>query len=260
MSTNTDNSAEIGIERHDGVVTLTLDNPQRKNALPPPVWSHLLDALRSVDPDRDRVLLLRGEGDDFCAGAELGAANAMPLNEFMGLVGTVTVALHELPIPTVARVDGVAVGAGMSLALGCDLIVASDRARFAQIFVKRALSPDAGSSWLLPRLIGLARAKQLALTGEVIPAARAAEFGLLHRLVAPADLDETTKAVVEELRTGPAGALRQTKALIGQALDVSLSEAVTAEGEAQVVNAASPDAREAVRAFVERRPPRYIGS
>ena len=171
----------LRVERADGVVTVTLDRPHRKNAVTGDGWADLLEVLRSVRPGEDRVLVLTGAGEDFCAGADLASTPGQtthPLHP-MRTVGDTCLTLHRLPVPTVARVDGVAVGAGMNLALACDLVVASDRARFSQIFLKRGLSLDFGGSWLLPRLIGLHRAKELALLGTIVDGARAEQLGLV---------------------------------------------------------------------------------
>lgn len=251
----------VEVARSAGVLTITLANPGRKNAIPPQGWHRLLEVLRGVEPHQDRVLVLTGAGGDFCAGADLTAKQDPELRAFerMRTVGDVALTLHHLPIPTVARVEGAAVGAGMSLALCCDLVVSATTARFSQIFAKQALSPDCGSSWLLPRLIGLSRAKQLALLGDVVPAPEAAGYGLVHRLAEPEDLDEVMAELVEKLRTGPTLALGLTKGLLNDAFDTSMAQAVDAEGKAVDINVGSADAREAARAFREKRQPVFVG-
>lgn len=147
----------------------------------------------------------------------------------------------------------------MNLALGCDLVVATARARFSQIFVKRGLSVDFGGSWLLPRLVGLHRAKELAFLGEIISGAQAKEFGLIHRLVPPEALDAAVDELVTALRNGPPVALAGTKALLNNAFDVTLQQALDDEARVQAVNLGLHDAQEAAQAFRDKRQPVFDG-
>ena len=165
------------IEKQDGVVTVTMNRPARKNAANGTMWHELMDTFEDVSADRnDRVMVLTGAGDAFCSGADLGDASNVagrigdPYLTQMRALGDVALRLHRMPKPTIAKVGGVAAGAGMSMALGCDLVVASDTARFSQIFSKRGLSVDFGASWLLPRFIGLHKAKELAFFADIISA------------------------------------------------------------------------------------------
>jgi enoyl-CoA hydratase/carnithine racemase len=259
--TNTDvaepEGSGVKVQRAGGVVTVTLDRPRRKNSITPAGWLALTAAFRAVDPRVDRVLVLTGSGDDFCAGADLSAQQDrnVPAFERVGNVNDAVLALFRLSIPTVARVDGVAVGVGFSLAVCCDLVVASDRARFSQIFRKLALSPDGGGSWLIPRLVGLSRAKELALLGEMVSATDAANIGLVHRVVPIDQLDAATATIVDSLRTGPTTALGLTKALLNNAFDTTLQQALDDEARAVHINVTTPDAREAMLAFREKREP-----
>lgn len=258
-------SDDLRVSRTDGVVTVTLNRPHRKNAITRGGWHQLLTVFRQIAVPADRVVVLQGAAEDFCAGADLGTdtgARHEDLSdhlEQMRVVGDACLALHRLPVPTVAKVDGVAVGAGMSLALACDLVIATTRSRFSQIFVKRGLSPDFGSSWFLPRLVGLHRAKELALLGEIVDARSAEALGLLHRLVDPAELDEAASELVARLRAGPPVALRATKALLNNAFDVTLQQALDDEAGAQVINLGTRDAQEARAAFLEKRPAVFEG-
>ena len=162
----------VMLTRDGAVATVTLNRPERKNALDEPTWAALHDAVREVGHDPAvRVLVITGAGGAFCAGADLSGDNAgrHPL-ERMRRIGEIALSLHELAKPTIAKVHGVAVGAGWNLALGCDLVVASPEARFSQIFARRGLSLDFGGSWLLPKLVGMQQAKRLALLAEMIDA------------------------------------------------------------------------------------------
>lgn len=250
-----DAAAFVLMQRADGIVTITLNRPQVKNAMPFAGWARLRDAIRSVDPISDRVVVLTGAGVDFCSGADLGAPSTGGHQvDDMRIVSETCLALHRLAVPTIARVDGVAVGAGMNLSLVCDFVVASTRARFSEIFVKRALSVDFGGSWLLPRLVGMARAKELVLLGDFIDAPEAKEIGLLHRVVEPDELDPVVADLADRLTAGPRLAMAGSKALLNGAFDVTFERALDDEARAQAVSVSSPDAVEAMEAFLQKRP------
>ena len=174
-------------------------------------------------------------------------------------VGDVALALHRLPQPTIAKVRGVAVGAGCNLALGCDLVVAGDTARFSEIFAKRGLSVDFGGSWLLPRRVGLHRAKELAFFADIIDATEAERIGLVNRVVPDAALDGFVADWATRLAVGPPIAVAMTKRLLDNAMNVTLEEALDDEGMAQTVNFGTNDTPEAILAFVEKRQPRFRG-
>jgi 2-(1,2-epoxy-1,2-dihydrophenyl)acetyl-CoA isomerase len=173
--------------------------------------------------------------------------------------GWVGLALHEIPKPTIAKVNGVAVGAGLNLALGCDLIVAGESARFSEIFVKRGLAIDLGGSWLLPRLVGLHKAKELALLGDMLDAKEAERIGIVNRVVPDAELDRFVADWAARLAAGPPLALQLTKRMLTMGLATSLSEALHQEAMAQSVTGASEDTAEALRAFFARREPSFKG-
>jgi 2-(1,2-epoxy-1,2-dihydrophenyl)acetyl-CoA isomerase len=177
----------------------------------------------------------------------------------MQFFGRVMLALHELPKPTIAKVRGVAAGAGMSLALGCDLVVASDNARFSEIFAKRGLSVDGGSSWLLPRLIGLHRAKEIAYFADILSAEEAASYGFINRVVADDELDGFVEDWARRLAAGPPVALAMTKTLLDNSMSVTMAQALEDEARCQTVNFFSEDTAEAMRAFVEKREPKFKG-
>ena len=259
---------DIEVERADGVVTVTLNRPDRKNAVTPQMWVELA-ALFSEIADRreDRVLVVTGAGDAFCSGADLAAAGesggppgAGGGMAMMRTVGRAALRLHELPIPAIAAVNGVAAGAGCNLALGCDLIVASDRARFSEIFARRGLAIDFGGSWLLPRLIGLHRAKELALLADVIDATEAERIGLVNRVVPHATLLEEAYTLAGRLAAMPPLQLAVIKRQLDDGLNRTMAEAVEAEGVAQALMFSSADTAEALLAFFEKRSPRFTGA
>ncbi|WLW57986.1 enoyl-CoA hydratase/isomerase family protein [Streptomyces sp. YU58] len=245
----------------DGVRTLTLNRPHRRNAIDAELWEALREALAAASGDRSvRALVLTGAGGAFCSGADIPerVSSAHPLYRMRPLT-EVTLLLHELPVPTVAKVTGAAVGAGWNLALGCDLVVATPQARFSQIFARRGLSPDCGGSWLLPRLVGLQQAKRLALLAETIDAAEAQALGLVTWVVDADKVDAFVDDVTARLAAGPPVALAQTKALLNEGTDRTLRDALANEARAQAVNFAGADVREAYAAFAARREPLFTG-
>jgi enoyl-CoA hydratase/carnithine racemase len=257
----------VVVERADGVVTLTMNRPRRKNALTRAMLEELRARFEEVERSaEDRVLVLAGAEGDFCSGADLTDADTPvqlgavhPTVAQMRRLGDVVLALHRVTKPTIAKVDGVAVGAGLSLALACDLVVASDRARFSLIFARRGLTLDGGASWLLPRRVGAGRAKELALFGDLFDAERALATGVVNRVVPAGELDAACGQWAAQLATGPTMALSMTKALLDGAWSIGLAEALENEAHCQAVNFAGADVAEAMQAFVEKREPRFSG-
>jgi enoyl-CoA hydratase/carnithine racemase len=246
----------------NGVVTLTLNRPEKKNAMNAAMFNELLAAFREVNGSAsDRVLVITWAGDAFCSGADLSDRGQDTRHPLVRLhwVADIALALHRIPKPVVAKVNGVAAGAGMNLALGCDLIVASEHARFSEIFARRGLSIDFGGSWLLPRLIGMHRAKELAFFADIIAAKEAAELGLVNRVVPASQLDAFVADWADRLAAGPPLALSMTKRLLTNSFAMSMDEALEAEGMAQTVNNRTEDAPEAIRAFLEKREPKFQG-
>jgi 2-(1,2-epoxy-1,2-dihydrophenyl)acetyl-CoA isomerase len=256
------------IERSDGVVTCTLNRPEKKNAVTSEMWVGLIDLFEAVatNPD-DRVLVITGAGDGFCSGADLGDSGTAEAASGVGgalagmrTVGNAALALHDLAKPTIAAVNGVAAGAGCNLALGCDLVIASDRARFSEIFSKRGLTVDFGGSWVLPRLVGVHRAKELVLLADVIDAAEADRIGLVNRVVAHDDLGPTVHELATRLANMAPRALAGSKRLLNQSFAVSLAEAIEAENTTQALMSTTSDTKEAIMSFFEKREPRFTGS
>ncbi len=246
----------------NGVVTVTMNRPHRKNAADATMWTELRETWTEFGDDPDtRVLVMTGAGDAFCAGADLTGEGNREVHQLQAMHGITrtALALHRIPKPTIAKVNGVAAGAGCNIAFGCDLIVASDVARFTEIFAKRGLSVDFGGTWLLPRLVGLHVAKQIAFFGDILSAAEAERLGLVNELVPVDDLDKTVGEWADRLAAGPPLALSMTKRMLNDSFSRSFEDALEAEGVAQTVNFSTEDTKEAVSAFLQKRDPRFEG-
>lgn len=246
----------------EGILTVSVNRPEKKNAADSRTWELLGEAFASAARSSEvRVVVVTGEGGEFCAGADLsdlGQADDHPTWR-MRRIHSTALLLHRLPQPTIAKVDGVAVGAGCNLAFGCDLVVASDRARFSEIFSRRGLSLDFGGSWLLARRIGLHRAKELAFFGEILGAGEAERLGLVNRIVPADELDAAVADWASRLAAGPPLALALTKRLLNEAAGRSFAEALDEEAAAQAINIVSADVREALAAFQDHREARFEG-
>jgi len=254
------------VDRSDGVVTVTMNRPERKNAANGKMLVELRAVFEEVEdnPD-DRAMVLTGAGGAFCSGADLsdpsGPASDPSRSGLsrMRRLGDVALALHHISKPTVAKVDGFAVGAGLSLALGCDLIVCSDRAKLSMIFSKRGLALDNGASWLLPRLVGMARAKEIALFGGMWSGEEALAMGLVNRVLPLDELDGFVDGWARTLAAGPPLALSMTKTLLHASWNASMEQALEDEARCQALNFSTKDTQEAMVAFAEKREPTFKG-
>jgi 2-(1,2-epoxy-1,2-dihydrophenyl)acetyl-CoA isomerase len=250
----------------DAVATITLDRPDAMNSLTAEVKAALLDALRRAAADPEvRAVLLTGSGRAFCAGQDL-REHAGNLEAGRGLADTVRA--HYNPIvelittmakPVVAAVNGVAAGAGASLAFACDLRVASDKAKFAMAFAGVGLAPDSGASWTLARLVGLGRATELLLLGEPLGAARALELGVVTRVVPADDVLKTAHELAVRLAAGPTRAFAATKRALAYAATHSLPETLAVEADLQDECVATQDHLDATRAFLVKEQPTFHG-
>lgn len=246
------------------VRTITMSNPGRMNAVPPEGWGELADAFEAFDASDARVLVLTGADGEFCAGADMSRRADVPsaadnVSRMATTVNRAAVALHRTSKPTIAAVDGVAVGAGMNLAIGCDIVIATGRARFAEVFVKRGLTLDFGGTWLLPRLVGLARAREIALTGRIVDAVEALAIGLVCEVVEQDALGRRVEAVAGELAAGAPLAQAMIKKALDRSSSMTFEQALAFEAHAQGILLGSEDLAEGAAAFVERRPPRFRG-
>ncbi len=261
----------VHVERVGHVTTVTLDSPKAKNVCTGDMWVAIGATFRDIAYSGARAVVLTGAGGEFCAGADLGGGGGgggggagggrVGGNHLDGMrvLGDVVLAVHDCPVPVVAKVDGVAVGAGLGLALAADLTWCSDRTRFSAIFAKRGLSLDFGTSWLLRQRVGAHVAKQMAFTAEMISGDRALELGFVNAVVPVAELDDAVTELVASIAAGPPVALSMTKRELDNASTGSLAQALEAEALAQNVNVNTEDLGEAMTAFMERRAPEFKG-
>ncbi|MEQ4716861.1 enoyl-CoA hydratase-related protein [Nonomuraea sp. B19D2] len=248
----------------DAVATITLDRPEAMNSLTAETKDRLLAALREAAQDREvRAVLLTGSGRAFCAGQDL-REHADNLEAGRGLADTVRVhynpiveLITTMPKPVVAAVNGVAAGAGASLAFACDLRVASEKAKFALAFSGIGLAPDSGASWTLQRLVGRGRAAELMLLGEPLDAARALELGLVTRVVPADDVLKTAQELAVRLAHGATLAYAATKRALAYAATHSLSDSLAMEADLQDECAATQDHQNATRAFLAKERPTF---
>lgn len=252
-------------ESSDGIRWLTIDRPDRKNAIPVDGYPVLTTAFTDFDESDDRVLVVTGSGGDFCAGADLDpeqSAVGMSTGEAhrrMKIVARAATALHRITKPTIAAVDGVAVGAGMNLALGCDVVIATDQARFSEIFVRRGLTVDFGGTWLLPRVVGLQRAKELALSGRIVEADEAMRLGIAMDVVAASSLRDRVEELARSFTSGAPIGQMFAKQGLNSSFESSFDESLSWEGQSQAIAFGTEDFAEGVTAFLEKRDPRWKG-
>ncbi len=256
--------SDLRLEIADGVATVTLDRPEALNALTVPLKEELRAAFDALaTDDAVRAIVLTGAGRAFCAGQDLRERlepNALPLaDEIRARYNPLLLAMRRLPKPIVAAVNGIAAGAGASLAFACDIRIAADTASFLLAFGRVGLIPDTGATWLLPRLVGASKAAELALISEPLSAADAERFGLVARVVPAADLAARAQAVAERLATGAPRAHALTKEALDRAWDHTLDEQIELEADFQGRAGATTDHAEGIAAFLERRPARFTG-
>ncbi|MFE5523377.1 enoyl-CoA hydratase/isomerase family protein [Streptomyces virginiae] len=260
---------EVLHRTENNVSWITLNRPEAMNAV---TWDQreriiALLAEASADP-AVRAVVVTATGKGFCAGADLRGSPGAPAGERvagdvarmirLGAQRLITAVL-DCEKPVVAAVNGTAAGIGAHLALACDLVIAAEAARFIEVFVRRGLVPDGGGAYLLPRLVGPQKAKELMFFGDAVPAVEAERLGLVNRVVPAEELEATAREWAERLAQGPTRALAMTKQLVNASLDGDRAAALAAEATAQEINMTTDDANEGVASFVERRTPKYLG-
>lgn len=259
----------IELSRDGAIATIRLNRPEARNALTPEGMDTLSAFLGEVaETASDRVLIVTGGEGAFCSGADLSGAGGRSPKMDAGpiLLGQYTrravepaLKLHRLPKPTIAAVNGVAAGAGCNLALGCDIVFAGESGRFSEVFVNRGLTLDYGGSWLLPRLVGLQRAKDLAFRGDVIGADEALDLGLVLEVVPDTELMAHATAYATMLASKPPIAVSMIKSGLNAAVNSGYEEAIEREAEAQAACLGSDDFRTAMIAWLKKQPGEFSG-
>jgi 2-(1,2-epoxy-1,2-dihydrophenyl)acetyl-CoA isomerase len=254
----------LRLEVDGAVASITLDRPAALNALTIPVKVALLDALRSIADDRAvRAVVLTGAGRAFCAGQDLGereAPDAPPLDvELRERYNPIIRAIRDMGQPVIAAINGVAAGAGASIAFACDLRIASSEARFVLAFDRIGLVPDSGATWFLPRLVGAARAAEMALVGDAIGAEEAHRIGLVSRVVPADSLLAEARALADRIAAGAPRAKAATKHALQRSWASDLEAALEAEARLQGEAGATADHAEGLAAFRDKRTPRFTG-
>ncbi|HEV2755909.1 MAG TPA: enoyl-CoA hydratase-related protein [Actinomycetota bacterium] len=249
----------------DHVATVTLDRPEKKNAMSWTMFNEIRDAFdRASDDDDVRCLVVTGAGGAFCSGADLSdAANLVDstfaFKDRMRTIHGIVTSIVNCTVPTIAKVTGIAAGAGCNLAFCCDLVVATRGSAFAELFVRRGLVVDFGGSWALSRLLPLNRAKELALLGETLSAEEAARWGIVNRLCDPGEVDQVVKDLSTRLVALPPRTVTMIKENLNRAGERSVEATLDAESLTQSLAFGSDDTREALMSFLEKREPRFTG-
>lgn len=256
----------IRVVRDGPLAIITLNRPDRLNAAPPQMFDEIKAAAMLAADDGARALLITGEGRAFCSGADLAANAASDVppaertrNSLTNHYNPAMMALADLPIPIVTAVNGVAAGIGCSLALASDFAIAGESAYFLLAFVNIGLVPDGGATWWIPRSIGSARAMEMMMLGERIPAAKAAEWGMIYKSVPDSALIDEARALATRLANGPTLALGSMRKLVRDAMHSSYPAALMAEADAQAMAGGSADAMEGIGAFLMKRPAKFSG-
>ena len=254
--------------RESSVAVITLNRPAALNALTTEMGREFMSAIGEALERGARAIVLTGAGRAFCAGGDLremrkvaekeGRIEAF-FDEPLGLLNECILLLQQVPLPVIAAVNGAASGGGCNLALACDIVIAAESARFNQAFVKVGLSPDCGGTYVLPRLVGLKRAAELMMTGDVVDARSAAEMGMINRAVADGELMNEALSLAIRLAESPTAAIAKTKRLLAESAVNNLSTQLEAERQAQIESGQTKDFLEGVAAFIEKRPPRFTG-
>jgi len=250
---------DLLVTKENGILGITLNRPDKLNAMTMEMKTGIIQALSDAENDNTVLtVIITGAGRAFCAGVDLSVFGEMTTNALIAdqkIIKDMILALVNLSKPVIAAINGAAVGVGFSLALACDIIIASENARFGGVWVRRGLHPDGGASWLLPRRIGTGKALELLLTGRIIPAAEAAAIGLANQVTTQEELGNATREMARQLSLGAPMAKAMTKASVYQGFGMDIATMMDHETRAQGILSFTEDCQEALSAFSEKRNP-----
>ena len=259
----------IQLEMHGSICVLTLNRPDRLNALTVQTANDFNAAVHEALENGARAIVLTGSGRAFCAGGDLREMQEMAssegrveafFDEPLQVLNESILLIRRTPVPFIAAVNGVASGGGCNLALACDLVIAAESAKFNQAFIKIGLGPDCGGTFILPRLVGWKRAAEMMFTGDLITAQRAAEMGMINSVAADGELMSQVMAMAEKLANAPTAAIGQIKKLLEASARNDYGSQLDLERQTQIDAGRTKDFAEGVSAFLEKRPPRFVGS
>jgi 2-(1,2-epoxy-1,2-dihydrophenyl)acetyl-CoA isomerase len=258
----------IQVESSGDVCLLTLNRPDRLNALTVEAAKDFQDAVRESVEKGSRAIVVTGAGRAFCAGGDIRAMQDIAsregrleafFDEPLRLLNEAILLIRQTPVPFIAAVNGVASGGGCNLALACDIVIAAESAKFNQAFIKIGLSPDCGGTFILPRLVGWKRAAELMFTGDMLTAQDALEMGMINAVTPDAELLSRAMSMAERLAASPTAAIGQIKRLLEASAVNDQRSQLELERKAQIESGRTKDFREGVTAFIEKRPPRFVG-
>lgn len=251
-------------KKEDQIATLTMNRPKALNSLHPDLMKELIAALVKADEDEEiRAIVLTGAGNAFSAGGDLpyleSLNNVIEAHEYIRLGGKISSTIMNTNKPVIAMINGVAAGAGFNISLACDIIICSKSAKFVQSFSKIGLIPDCGGTWLLPKVVGVHKAKELMFTAKMIDAEEAQELGIVNQIAAAEELKNTTYKFAKKIVKGAPIAIKNIKEILNQSNDVTFAEALKLEEAVQTLCIHTEDNKEGIKAFKEKRKPKFKG-
>lgn len=256
---------DILCEEDQGIFRIVFNRPESMNSFTNSLTDEFLNALEYAAKKQDvKVIIIAGSGRAFSAGGDIkylaAGLDVLSGRDYVEKIGGIVKLISDMEKPVIAEVNGFAVGSGCNVALACDIVIASDKARFGQGFLQIGFAPDGGGSYLLPRLVGLRKAKELVLTGKMLDAEEAEKIGLINKVVKPEELETTVKEMAVQFANGPTRAIGFSKLLLNRSSALDLNDALASEAYIQAICMQTNDHKEGIQAFLAKRPPVFTGN